>query len=67
MYAEFADIYDRLMSDVDYAAWADFYEHLFKKNQIQPHLVLDLGCGTGTLTNLMAKRGYDMTGIIRLW
>lgn len=63
MYAEFADIYDTLMKDVDYTSWADFYEYLFQKHKIQPHLILDLGCGTGTLTNVMAKRGYDMTGV----
>ena len=63
MYTEFADIYDTLMSDVEYEKWADFYEEIFVRNGTKPELVLDLGCGTGTLTKIMADRGYDMTGI----
>lgn len=63
MYTQFADIYDTLMKDVDYESWADFYEKLFEKYGISPKLVLDLGCGTGTLTQIMARRGYDMTGV----
>ena len=63
MYTEFADIYDTLMSDVEYEKWADFYEEIFVRNGKKPELVLDLGCGTGTLTKIMADRGYDMTGI----
>ncbi len=27
------------------------------------NLVLDLGCGTGTLTEMMSERGYDMIGV----
>ena len=63
MYTEFADIYDTLMSDVEYDKWADFFEDIFKRNGTKPDLVLDLGCGTGTLTKIMAQRGYDMTGV----
>lgn len=63
MYNEFADFYDILMKDTDYESWASFYEEIFKKYNITPSLVLDLGCGTGTLTEIMAKKGYDMTGV----
>lgn len=63
MYTEFADIYDILMKDTEYQSWADFYSEIFKKYGLNPKLVLDLGCGTGTLTEIMSKRGYDMTGI----
>lgn len=63
MYSEFADIYDSLMKDVEYEKWADFFEEIFKRSGIRPELVLDLGCGTGTLTKIMADRGYDMTGV----
>ncbi len=63
MYTEFADIYDKLMNDVEYEKWADFYCTLFKKHKISPKLVLDLGCGTGTLTKIMSDKGFDMTGI----
>lgn len=63
MYTQFADIYDTLMKDLDYESWADFYEKIFEKYGVSPGLVLDLGCGTGTLTSIMSRRGYDMTGV----
>ncbi len=62
MYGGFAKIYDRLQ-DIDYSSFADFYEALFDKYKIKPSLVLDLACGNGNITVLMAKRGYDMTGV----
>ncbi len=63
-YSVLAECYDVLMQDVDYAAWADFYEAQFQKHlDRRPSIVLDLGCGTGTLTGMMASRGFDMIGI----
>lgn len=63
VYQEFSDIYDLLMKTTDYSAWADFYERLFARYRVTPELILDLGCGSGTLTKILADRGYDMTGI----
>lgn len=63
MYTNFAYIYDKLMYDVDYSAWASYLEDIFKANQVTPKMVLDLGCGTGNLCIEMAKRGYEMIGI----
>ncbi len=62
MYGEFARLYEKLQ-DIDYEAFADYIESIFKRNNIKPELVLDLACGTGTMTNILAKRGYDMIGI----
>ncbi len=62
MYGDFARLYEKLQ-DIDYKAFADYIEEIFKRNSLKPELVLDLACGTGTLTNILAKRGYDMIGI----
>lgn len=61
-YTDFAYIYDKLI-DQDYEKWADYIEEIFKKHGVKPNLVLDLGCGTGSITNILAKRGYDMIGV----
>lgn len=65
-YTALAACYDALMADVDYEGWADFYEAAFRKYADEkPKLVLDLGCGTGRMTSILASRGYDMIGIDR--
>lgn len=62
MYNDFAEVYDKLQ-DVDYEAFVDYYERIFKRLGKKPELVLDLACGTGNITIPMAKRGYDMIGL----
>jgi 2-polyprenyl-3-methyl-5-hydroxy-6-metoxy-1,4-benzoquinol methylase len=62
-YAVLASYYDRVMEDVDYEAWCDFYEACFSENGITPKNILDLACGTGSITVPLAKRGYALTGI----
>lgn len=61
-YSALAAFYDRLNSGIDYNAWADFICSLFSKNIIPVKLVLDLACGTGSMTIELARRGYEMTG-----
>jgi len=63
MYSDFAKIYDKLMEDVDYPKFVDYYIKIFEKYNVNPKIVLDLACGTGTITKLMAQRGYDMIGL----
>ena len=62
-YTGFAGVYDRFMEDVPYEQWRDIIVKELKQASIRDGLVLDLGCGTGTLTNLLAEAGFDMIGV----
>ena len=64
-YAPLARWYDRLTGDVPYGAFADYDEALFRADGGEFHLLLDLCCGTGTLTWLFAARGYETIGCDR--
>ena len=64
IYTLLAPFYDAMNGDVDYEGWADFYEkELRRYEKEKTSLVLDLGCGTGSMTKALAHRGYDMTGV----
>lgn len=60
-----AGCYDALTYDVDYPAWAGYIEKHFRKNHLPGNTVLDLACGTGSLTRELALRGYEMIGVDR--
>ena len=61
-YGPLARFYDGLTGDVPYEAFAAYYRSLFASDGGEFHLLLDLCCGTGTLTVLLAKDGYEMIG-----
>lgn len=63
MYAAFASVYDRLMADVDYQAWAAFYHALMERYGLLRGKVCECACGTGSLTIPLARLGYQMTGV----
>lgn len=62
-YSEFAEVYDLFMDNIPYQDWGKYLINLLKKNGINDGIVLDLGCGTGTITEILAEKGYDMIGI----
>ena len=59
-YQSLAGVYDRLTEDVGYERRADYLEKLFKRSLIPVSTVLDLACGTGTMTEILMGRGYEM-------
>jgi ubiquinone/menaquinone biosynthesis C-methylase UbiE len=63
MYQEFAQVYDELMKNVDYKAWTEYIERMFKLFNIKPKNIIDLACGTGNITIPLAKRNYNIIGI----
>lgn len=62
-YESFSEVYEELMDDVPYDKWCDRICSILGENRINDGLLLDLCCGTGKMTRLMAQRGYDMTGV----
>lgn len=75
-YQDFAYVYDELMDATPYAEWSERIVSLIEKYGVskperdaeclldsERNLVVDLGCGTGTLTELLYQRGFDMIGV----
>ena len=75
-YGDFAYVYDEFMDATPYGEWCTLLVELIEKYGVskpnrgaedvlesERNLVLDLGCGTGTLTELLYEQGYDMIGV----
>lgn len=76
IYRDFAGVYDELMDNIPYEQWGERLDSLIRKYGVskperdaeglldsERNLVVDLGCGTGTLTEILYDRGYDMIGV----
>ena len=63
MYQQFAQVYDKLMQDVDYGAWVEYLEEIFSYYHHKPQKIIDLACGTGNITIPLAKKGYQIIGV----
>lgn len=62
-YTGFAEVYDLFMDQVPYEKWSGRIIQILSAYGIRDGLVLDLGCGTGSMTELLAGAGYDMIGV----
>ncbi len=66
-YSVLAPVYDILNETVDYGSWANFIEKIFCRFKPDgantPKTVLELGCGTGSMTIELARRGYDVIAL----
>lgn len=62
-YTSFASVYDTFMDNVPYEEWGGYIHSLLCRYGVKDGLVLDLGCGTGTMTEILAGYGYDMIGV----
>ncbi len=59
-YESLASAYDGLTTDVDYEAVLSFFQTILRNNGRTPKRVLDLACGTGSMSVLLAKAGYQV-------
>ena len=62
-YEALAASYDRLTNDVDYGAVTAFYDEILKREGVKPRTAVDLACGTGSVTAILAKKGIRVTGV----
>lgn len=62
-YTSFASVYDTFMDNVPYGEWGEYIHCMLCRYDVNDGIVLDLGCGTGTMTELFSGYGYDMIGI----
>ena len=62
-YHELAQSYDRLTNDVDYEATVDFYYEILKREGLSPRSAVDLACGTGSVTAILARKGLQVIGV----
>lgn len=65
MYGEFAFLYDELMDDFDYEGWFNYIEEIFRRYDKDIREILEMACGTGSLSYYFAKKGYKLTAFDR--
>ena len=62
-YEALAASYDRLTNDVNYGAIVAFYEEILKKEGLKPRTAVDLACGTGSVSAILAGKGLSVIGV----
>ena len=61
-YTSFAQVYDTFMDNIPHEEWGEYLTGLLEEYGVKNGLVLELGCGTGSMTEILAAKGYDMIG-----
>ena len=62
-YTSFAAVYDTFMDNIPDEEWEKYLKSLLYEYGVREGLVLELGCGTGNMTEILAQSGYDMIGV----
>ena len=62
-YESFARVYDLFMDNIPYEEWGRYLCGLLRRYGVEDGLVLELGCGTGAMTEVLSDQGYDMIGV----
>jgi len=62
-YTGFAEVYDIFMDNVPYQDWCNYLTQLLNESGVKEGLILELGCGTGKMTERLVDQGYDMIGL----
>ncbi len=62
-YHSFSYFYDKLTSNISYSKRAEYFDMLIKKHNGKKNLLLDLACGTGSLSEEFSRMGYDVIGV----
>ncbi|MBE5781490.1 MAG: methyltransferase domain-containing protein [Clostridiales bacterium] len=62
VYGDFAALYDAFMADVPYKSWCGYLHSLIQTRKPGAKVLLDMACGTGSITRGMHKIGYRVSG-----
>ena len=63
-YSAFARYYDELTANIDYKKRGEYFHAIIQKfRQTEGNILLDLACGTGSISEVMASLGYDVIGV----
>lgn len=65
IFGSYADYYDLLYQDKDYAGESEYIHKAIHKYHPKTKTIINFGCGTGKHDIILAGKGYDITGVDR--